>query len=104
MVRDKFIFAFFFKIIRYEGFDCIDVVEDGFQLQAAVNRWFAFELHFRKGRGSSLEVGYPGRVFFFLFKGFYHFLQQILQVRPRPRPFTPFSIRYFLKILVLDTV
>ena len=68
VVRDKFIFAFFFKIIRYEGFDYIDVVEDGFQLEAAVNRWFAFQLHVRKGRGSSLEVGYPGSLFFIIFR------------------------------------
>jgi len=61
VVRDNFILSFFFKIIRYEGFDCIDVFEDGFHLEAAANRWFAFQLHVRKGRGSSMEVGYSGR-------------------------------------------
>ena len=65
MVRNNFIFAFFFKVIGYEGFDCVDVVEDGFQLEAAVKRWLAFQLHVRKGRGSSLEIGYPGRGLFF---------------------------------------
>jgi hypothetical protein len=68
VVRDNPIFAFLFKVIRYEGFDCIDVVDDGFLLEAALNRWLAFQLHVRKGRGSSLEVGYPGRgPFYFRF-------------------------------------